>query len=581
MLSIPTVSWQTSEAPPGPDAPVVMSTAHTPRVVVGALRVRASGAQSSTWRVPCSVASASTSAQRSAPSRFTCRASRHRVGRRGDLGGASTSAFRLQSHRHRRSPRQLTTTNAKEDSLEMDLVWDQSHPKYLQFTGASLDESDSSDEESPDEKSPDAIADDNCKPKPDPPARPSVLPKRLDTSSRGRNRVKAQGVASWEESKLQRRLGGVGGGEGARAMNGEKFSHSESAESAPSKLGAAWEGTDTLLRKVNPSSSRGGYEYADNDPVWDIICILAKKDAASEPLLSSYMYSSVLSHDTLEQAMSFVLANRLADSTLLPTQLMEIFNSVLFADDAEGVFVRSALRKDICAIRERDPACSSYVHALLYLKGFHALQAHRVQHALWNRGQKLLALTLQARISTVFAVDLHPAAKLGKGILIDHGTGVVIGETAVVGDNVSILQGVTLGGTGKDCGDRHPKIGKNVLIGAHSTILGNITIGKGAMIAAGSLVLKNVAPHTMVAGAPAREVGKTRVEAPALDMKQELESSANGAASLDGGGTADAPAAGEADTSKIKSQTKVRRGGGGDAARWADRLPEGDGSWYI
>jgi serine O-acetyltransferase len=178
-------------------------------------------------------------------------------------------------------------------------------------------------------------------------------------------------------------------------------------------------------------------------------------------------------------------------------------------------------------------------------------------------------------------VDLHPAAKLGKGILIDHGTGVVIGETAVVGDNVSILQGVTLGGTGKDCGDRHPKIGKNVLIGAHSTILGNITIGKGAMIAAGSLVLKNVAPHTMVAGAPAREVGKTRVEAPALDMKQELESSANGAASLDGGGTADAPAASEADTSKIKSQTKVRRGGGGDAARWADRLPEGDGSWYI
>ena len=150
-------------------------------------------------------------------------------------------------------------------------------------------------------------------------------------------------------------------------------------------------------------------------------------------------------------------ANRLADSTLLTTQLMEIFNSVLFADDKEGVFVRAAIRRDIEAVNERDPACESYVHALLYLKGFHALEAHRIQHTLWNRGQKLLALTLQARISTVFALDLHPAARLGKGILIDHGTGVVIGETAVVGDNVSILQGVTLGGTGKEAGDRHPK----------------------------------------------------------------------------------------------------------------------------
>ena len=147
-------------------------------------------------------------------------------------------------------------------------------------------------------------------------------------------------------------------------------------------------------------------------------------------------------------------------------------SQVLFAADADGVFVRDAIRKDIKAIYQRDPACFSYVHALLYLKGFHALQAHRIQHALWKRGQRLLALTMQARISTVFAMDLHPAARLGKGILIDHGTGVVIGETAVVGDNVSILQGVTLGGTGKDVGDRHPKIGKGVLIGAHSTVLG-------------------------------------------------------------------------------------------------------------
>ena len=249
------------------------------------------------------------------------------------------------------------------------------------------------------------------------------------------------------------------------------------------------------------------------------------------------MYMSVLSHDTLEQALSFVLANRLADSTLLPTQLMEIFNSVLFAADVDGVFVRDAIRKDIKAIYQRDPACFSYVHALLYLKGFHALQAHRIQHALWKRGQRLLALTMQARISTVFAMDLHPAARLGKGILIDHGTGVVIGETAVVGDNVSILQGVTLGGTGKDVGDRHPKIGKGVLIGAHSTILGNITVGKGAMIAAGSLVLKPVAPHTMVAGAPARAVGQARAPAPAIEMSQEILDVKVGAESDRGGPT--------------------------------------------
>ena len=207
-------------------------------------------------------------------------------------------------------------------------------------------------------------------------------------------------------------------------------------------------------------------------------------------------------------------------------------SQVLFAADADGVFVRDAIRKDIKAIYQRDPACFSYVHALLYLKGFHALQAHRIQHALWKRGQRLLALTMQARISTVFAMDLHPAARLGKGILIDHGTGVVIGETAVVGDNVSILQGVTLGGTGKDVGDRHPKIGKGVLIGAHSTILGNITVGKGAMIAAGSLVLKPVAPHAMVAGAPARVVGQANAPAPAIEMSQEI---------VDGGGLAGGP----------------------------------------
>ena len=149
------------------------------------------------------------------------------------------------------------------------------------------------------------------------------------------------------------------------------------------------------------------------------------------------------------------------------------------------------------------------------------MQGYRIAHALWRRGQTLLACALQSRISEVFAVDIHPAARIGRGILLDHGTGVVIGETAVVGDRVSILQGVTLGGTGKETGDRHPKIGEGVLIGAHATILGNIVVGEGAMIAAGSLVLNPVGAHVMVAGAPAKEVGRAAERFPALTMRQE------------------------------------------------------------
>ena len=368
---------------------------------------------------------------------------------------------------------------------EIDAIWSASSPAYLQHSGPSVDEDD-------------------------------------DDDASFRSDVAATAVAAAAKASESSRRAPIRG--------------------APSGAGVTTLAIDEAAMKKAaqvPVVSPDGYEWGPDglhkgDPVWDIITLLAKKDAAAEPLLSSYMYMSVLSHDTLEQALSFVLANRLADSTLLPTQLMEIFNSVLFAADVDGVFVRDAIRKDIKAIYQRDPACFSYVHALLYLKGFHALQAHRIQHALWKRGQRLLALTMQARISTVFAMDLHPAARLGKGILIDHGTGVVIGETAVVGDNVSILQGVTLGGTGKDVGDRHPKIGKGVLIGAHSTILGNITVGKGAMIAAGSLVLKPVAPHTTVAGAPARSVGQARAPAPAIEMSQEISELKVGAAS--GGG---------------------------------------------
>ena len=176
--------------------------------------------------------------------------------------------------------------------------------------------------------------------------------------------------------------------------------------------GPAWAADADAARTLGVRVS-AGTSGPRGDPVWDIICTLAKKDAASEPLLSSYMYMSVLSHDTLEQAVSFVLANRLADSTLLPTQLMEIFNSVLFADDDEGVFVRSACERTYEPFATATPRARR-TSTRCCMKGFHALQAHRIQHALWNRGQKLLALTLQARISTVFAVDCHPAARLGR-----------------------------------------------------------------------------------------------------------------------------------------------------------------------
>ncbi|XP_026660374.1 probable serine acetyltransferase 2 isoform X4 [Phoenix dactylifera] len=183
--------------------------------------------------------------------------------------------------------------------------------------------------------------------------------------------------------------------------------------------------------------------------------------------------------------------------------------------------IQRAIRLDAQAFKDRDPACASHSWALLYLKGYHSLQSYRIAHALWNQGRTVLALALQSRISEVFAVDIHPAARIGEGILLDHGTGLVIGETAVVGNWVSLMQGVTLGGTGKQTGDRHPKIGQGALIGAGATILGNIVVGVGAMIAAGSLVLKDVPPHSMAVGNPARIAGYLEHEDPSLTMKHD------------------------------------------------------------
>lgn len=241
----------------------------------------------------------------------------------------------------------------------------------------------------------------------------------------------------------------------------------------------------------------------EDDQIWLKMREEARWDSIKEPALASYLYSTILSHRSLERALAFHLGNKLSSSTLLSTQLFSLLNDT-FVEDAG---IRRAIREDIKAVRERDPACVSYAHCLLNFKGFLACQAHRVAHRLWNQGRHSLALAIQSRVSEVFHVDIHPAAKIGSGILFDHATGLVVGETCIIGNNVSILHHVTLGGTGAVGGDRHPKIGDGVLIGAGAIILGNITIGAGAKIGAGSIVLIDVPPQTTAVGNPARLVG--------------------------------------------------------------------------
>lgn len=254
------------------------------------------------------------------------------------------------------------------------------------------------------------------------------------------------------------------------------------------------------------------------DALWESIRTQTRKQAESEPVLASFLYSTILNHETLEGALSFHLANKL-DSPAMPAMLMrEVIEQALNDDPTIG----EAVRADLYAVNERDSACCSLVTPLLYFKGFHALQAYRVAHWLWRQGRKPLALFLQNRISSVFAVDIHPAARIGKGIMFDHATGIVIGETAVVEDNVSIMQSVTLGGTGKEAGDRHPKVRKGVLISAGAKILGNIEIGECAKVGAGSVVLKNVPPRTTVAGVPAKVVGDSKCAQPSRNMDHHL-----------------------------------------------------------
>ncbi|KAJ9568185.1 hypothetical protein OSB04_004151 [Centaurea solstitialis] len=229
----------------------------------------------------------------------------------------------------------------------------------------------------------------------------------------------------------------------------------------------------------------------------------ARSDIDQEPILSDYYFTSILSHHTMESALSNHLSIKLSSSTLPSATLHDLFMGVLTEDQE----IIKAVKDDLRAVKERDPACFSYVHCFLHFKGFLACQAHRVAHKLWSQNRKILALLIQNRVSEVLALDIHPGAKIGSGILLDHATGVVVGETAVIGDNVSILHNVTLGGTGKVGGDRHPKIGDGVLIGAGTCVLGNVRIGAGAKIGAGSVVLKDLPPRTTAVGNPAKLIG--------------------------------------------------------------------------
>jgi serine O-acetyltransferase len=250
------------------------------------------------------------------------------------------------------------------------------------------------------------------------------------------------------------------------------------------------------------------------DPVWSQIRTEAEAAVREEPLLGGVIHGSILHHQSLERALAYRFSLKLASAEMSEQILREIADEAYSTDESLGI----AARADLMAILERDPACHRLIQPILFFKGFQAVQAQRVSHWLWHRGRRDLAYLVQMRMSEVLSVDIHPAARIGKGIMIDHAHSIVIGETAVVGDNVSMLHSVTLGGTGKEDGDRHPKIGDGVLIGAGAKVLGNIRVGHCTRIAAGSVVLSDVPPCKTVAGVPARVVGEVGCDQPSVTM---------------------------------------------------------------
>ena len=256
----------------------------------------------------------------------------------------------------------------------------------------------------------------------------------------------------------------------------------------------------------------------EQDDLWDLMREEAQTKAAGEPILGSYFHATILNHESFGSALSFRLASKL-DNPMLPTMLIRDVIKEATTDDPN---ILRAAEIDILATYSRDPACTDLSTPFLFFKGFHALQAHRVAHWLWHQGRQTLAQFFQNQISVTLGVDFHPAARIGSGIMLDHATGIVVGETAVIEDDVSILHSVTLGGTGKQSGDRHPKIRRGVLLSVGCKVIGDIEVGENAKVGAGSVVLEDVPAHATVAGVPAKVVGPARHSVPAHEMDQRL-----------------------------------------------------------
>lgn len=255
------------------------------------------------------------------------------------------------------------------------------------------------------------------------------------------------------------------------------------------------------------------------DPVWTRICDEARAAVQDEPLLGSLIHAGLLHHPTFERALAYRFSLKLASGEMSEQILREIADEAYGSDPDLG----QAARADLVAVYDRDPACHRFLQPILFFKGYQALQSYRIAHWLWGQGRRDMAYFVQMRTSEIFGVDIHPAARIGRGVMIDHAHSIVIGETAVVGDNVSMLHSVTLGGTGKEEEDRHPKIGDGVLIGAGAKVLGNIHVGANSRIAAGSVVLAEVPPCKTVAGVPAKIVGEAGCDQPAVRMDHRLK----------------------------------------------------------
>jgi serine O-acetyltransferase len=261
-------------------------------------------------------------------------------------------------------------------------------------------------------------------------------------------------------------------------------------------------------------------KLSDCDPVWNAIIKEAELAIQNDPAVGNYMNSLILGQDSLEKCISLKLAQTLESYYIDITTIKEVFDDFYSSDP----IISQIIRADISAVYDRDPACNRYMEPVLYFKGFHAIQIHRAAHWLWKNNRKDIAYHFQSMSSKLFSVDIHPAAVFGRGIFIDHATGIVIGETAIIDDDVSMLHDVTLGGTGKKGGDRHPKVKSGVLIGAGAKILGNITIGKRSRVASGSVVLNSVPENTTVAGVPAKVVGEVGDENPSTLMDHQFPS---------------------------------------------------------